>query len=453
MKSNAGILVLLILLFSVSSPLFSEKKSFEESSKPLKQQRIDIIRYGIDSEIIDLLKTLKKNKNKEFNEELLKLLQTTHNANLESKVIDLFLSEKDPRAVQYAFSELKNNYDLSNEIQTQFISYISDYQTPEISSYLATLIHHDNTTISNAAIDALGKSKNDTYGSVLLKMLDDPTTSDTQKIHIIEALGNLKYKEAVPSISKYLKKDYTTNRSLKWKACIALGEMGDEKSLPTIVKLFSDNDPYLRNFAVQALRYFPAKKTEDMIIQGLRDSSWRVRVSAANSLGKMKSKKAVPILIYKAQNDPDVRNVRNAAIKALGKIQTKKALSFLQSFVLDSKAVYLNRNTAISVLAKDDLSGSLSTFKKLMDEEWNKTKSPLLDYTCKVLSTQKNPKLVKLYAKMLEYTKTMNLKIYGLRGIKLNKFISLKGKVEELTTDKNPQQIRKIAKDTLEALK
>ncbi len=443
----------IILIFLVFSSLYAEETTSKDNTKSIKEKRIDIIRYGIDTEIIDLIKTLKKNKNKDFNPELLKLLKSTHDTNLESKIIDLFSSEKDNSAVAYAFSEIKDNYDLSNEILTQFITYIAPYQTTEISTYLATLINHDDATIADTAIDALGKSKDDKYGEVLLKLLDEPSTSDSQRIHVIEALGNLKYRKARDSISKFLKKDYTSNRSLKWKACIALGEIADEKSLPVIIKLFSDSDPYLRNYAIQALQYFPAQKTEDIIIQGLRDSSWRVRVSACSSLGQIKSRKAVPILIYKAGNDPDIRNVRNAAIKALGRIGSKKALSFLQSFVLDSTSNSLNRNTAITVLAEYDLSGSIATFGKLMEEEWNKPSSTLLDYTCKVLSTKKNKSLAKLYVKMLDYTVTMNLKIYGLRGIKLNKISSLKGRVEELTTDKNPRQIRQIAKNTLESIK
>ncbi len=334
----------------------------------------------------------------------------------------------------------------------QFIAYIAPYQTPEISAYLATLIHHDDSTIANAAIDALGKSKNDTYGSVLLKLLDDPAVSDTQKIHAIEALGTLKYKKARTSISKYLEKDYTTNRSLKWKACIALGKIADEKSLPVLIKIFSENDPYLRNYAIQALRYFPVQKTESILIQGLRDSSWRVRVSAADSLGTIKSSKAVPILIYKVKHDPDIRNVRNASLRALGSIGTKKALTFIRSFLLDSKSNPLNRSTAVLVLAKDDPEGSIPTFSTLMDEEWEKPASPILDYTCKVLSTTKSRGLGKLYSRMLGYEKTMNLKIYGLRGIKLNKITRFKSRVEELTTDKNPKQIRQIARDTLESL-
>jgi len=423
------------------------------SKNTLKQQRIEVIQYGIDSEIIELIKTLKNDNNSDFNKDLFTLLKSTHNVSLESKIVDLYYHEKDPIAVNFVFNEIKGNYGLSNEILTQFISYISDYQNSDITKYFKNLIFHQDQSISNAAIDAIGRSHNEKYGETLLDLLDTLSTPDTQKIHLIDALGNLKYTKAVDSISQYLKKDYTDNRSLKWKACSALGKIGSKKSLPVLTGLFSDSDPYLRNYAIEALQHFPSEQTEDLIIQGLRDSSWRVRVSSAKSLGKLKSHKAVSILIYKVKKDPDIKNVRNAAIESLGEIKGVKALSFLRKLMLDEKANGMNRTTVVSVLIKNDLSGSLPALKKLIENEWAKTSSPLLDYTCKLLSQEKNVKLKVLYVKMLTYTKTLNLQIYGLRGIKLNNFISLKEKVQKFTTKKNPEQIKRIAQDTIDSLK
>ncbi len=79
-KQLFSVIVLVILL---ASGLSAEGES-------IKNQRLDIIRYGIDTEIMDLVKTLKKDKNSEFNPEFLKLLKTIHNTTLESKIIDLF---------------------------------------------------------------------------------------------------------------------------------------------------------------------------------------------------------------------------------------------------------------------------------------------------------------------------------------------------------------------------
>ncbi len=437
-----------VFLFLCIPLLYSEDKKTDS----LKEDRIETIKYGIDSEIINLISDLKEEKNTDFNPELLKLLETSSNNKLKETIISFFAEEKDDSAVKYAFDEIRNNYSLSNDAISKYINYISDYQTPEITKYLLTLINHDDNTVSYAAIDALGKSGDPSCGKKLLDMLNDPETDDNKKIHIIGALGKLKYSDAVDSISKFLEKDYTDNRSLKWKACAALGEIGDEKSLPVIKKLFSDKDPYLRRYAVEALGNFPKNKIEDTVIQGLRDSSWRVRVSAASSLGKLKSKKAVPMLIYKAKKDPDVKNVRNAAIKALAEIGTKEADDFLHELVLDDKTNPGNRSTAVSALVKHDLDGSLDTFGKLFDKEWDKSSSYILDYTCKLLSQQKDSKLKKFYERMMTYNKTANLKIYALRGIKLNKMSSLKDKVSKLAEDDPDKRIKRLAEDVLSAL-
>ncbi len=449
MRNRVHILIILpVFLFFCIPFLYSEDKKTDS----LKEDRIETIKYGIDSEIINLISDLKEEKNTDFNPELLKLLETSSNNKLKETIISFFADEKDDSAVKYAFDEIKNNYSLSNEAISKYIDYISDYQTPEITKYLLTLINHDDNTVSYAAIDALGKSGDSSCGKELLDMLNDPETDDNKKIHIIGALGKLKYSDAVDSISKFLEKDYTDNRSLKWKACAALGEIGDEKSLPVIKKLFSDKDPYLRRYAVEALGNFPKNKIEDTVIQGLRDSSWRVRVSAASSLGKLKSKKAVPMLIYKANKDPDVKNVRNAAIKALAEIGTKEADDFLHELVLDDKTNPVNRSTAVSALVKHDLDGSLDTFDKLFDKEWDKSSSYILDYTCKLLSQQKDSKLKKFYERMMTYNKTANIKIYALRGIKLNKMTSLKDKVSKLAEDDPDKRIKRLAEDVLSTL-
>ncbi len=448
MFKNPIITLFLFLLITIS-PLFSEE---EQKSVSLREERTQIIKYGIDSEVINLITDLKKEKNSDFDKDLADLLETSKNEKLKETIVAFFKEEKKDNAVDFVFDEIQNNYSLSNETIIKYINYISDFGNDEITDYLITLINHDYEPLANAAIEAVGDSGKSSYGKVLLELLTDPDTTDSKKIHIINALGKLKYRKAVEEISKFLEKDYTDNRSLKWKACTALGEIGDESSLPVLERIFSENDPYLRKYAIEALGYFPDKKTEDIIIQGLRDSSWRVRVSAADSLGRMKSKKAVPILIYKAGKDPDVKNVRNHAIESLAEIGTHEALEYLRSLILDEKSPMQNRTTALSALIENDLDNSIKSITELIETEWDKKNSPILDYTCKLLSQTKNPKLKKLYEKMMEYTVTVNLKIYALRGIKLNKMSSLKDKVSELTEEEQDKRVQKIAKDVLSGL-
>jgi hypothetical protein len=53
---------------------------------------------------------------------------------------------------------------------------------------------------------------------------------------------------------------------------------------------------------------------------------------------------------------------------------------------------------------------------------------------------------------MLGHPSSINIKIYGLRGIRLNGFSGLKGEVEKLTGEETARPIRKLALSVMEEL-
>ena len=53
---------------------------------------------------------------------------------------------------------------------------------------------------------------------------------------------------------------------------------------------------------------------------------------------------------------------------------------------------------------------------------------------------------------MLEYTQTVNLKIYALRGIKLNKLSGLRNKVSVVAEEDPDKRVQKIAEGVLSGL-
>ncbi len=436
-----------ILLLTFSFSLSADEN--EEEIKSLREDRLETIMYGIDTQVTDLITKLEDEKNFDFNKDLLNLLENSSNSRLEVSIINLFEIAEDDSAVDYIFEELQVNYNLSDDIQVSFMNYIADYQTKEISEYFLGLIDEESNTISIASIKALGKSDLENTIETLIEYLDDSLFDDLRKPAVIEALGKLKAVEALEILSDIATDIYTENSSLRWRAVVALGEIGKEESLSVLKSLFSDTDPYLRNYTITALKHFPSKDVEDLLIQGLKDSSWRVRVNAAQSLGELGIKDSVPILIYKAENDPDIRNVRSASVRALGEIGGGKAYDFIRKLYENERSDIGLRSISISILAEKDLSNSIETIKSVFDKEWDKDKSDILDYTCKVLSTTKSSTLKDLYSRMLSYDTTLNLKLYALRGIRLNSLNSFKEEVETLTSEETTKVIRKLAIDVL----
>jgi HEAT repeat protein len=439
----AYLLILLLTLYSDESV---------EDIKTLKEERLEIILFGIDSQVSDLITKLEEEKNYDFNSNFVSLLKSSSNSRLDVDIIKLLNASKDNSAVEYSFFELQENYNLNDDIKIEYIKYISEYQTEQISEYFLSLIDEKSNSISIAAITALGKSDEDDIIPTLIENLEDSLFDDIRKPAIIESLGKLKAIESLEILTDIATDIYSEDDSLRWRAVVAIGEIASPKSLPVLKSLFSDSDPFLRNYTITALKHYETEEVEDIIIQGLKDSSWRVRVNAAQILGELQIKEAIPILIYKSENDPDIRNVRSAALNALGEIGEKESFEFIRKLYKNKRTNIGLRSIAIKVLAEKDLINSLETIESVIKEEWDESKPAILDYTCKILSTTKNSSLKDLYSKMLLYDKTLNLKLYALRGIRLNSITSLKPEVEKLTEDEIPNAVRKLALDVFKEL-
>jgi len=439
----------IFLFFMLSLIIFADEKA--EESKSLEEERLETIRYGIDSQVMDLIKNLVIEKNYEFNKDLVKLLESSTNSRLDESIISLLDNSEDDSAVEYIFNKLQEDYNLRDNIRVVYINYISKYQTLEISEYFLELIEEESNSVSIASIKALGKSELEHIIPTLIDYLEDSLFDSLRKPAIIESLGKLKAYEALEILTDIATDIYSDDKSLRWRSVVALGEIGSPESLPILKSLFSDEDPNLRNYTISALKNFPSKEVEKLLIQGLKDSYWKVRVQAAESLGELGSKEAIGILIYKSENDPDIRNVRSSALNALGDIGGSEAFEHLRKMYQNERTDISLRYIAIQILAEKDLSNSLKIIDKVIKDEWDKDKSFILDYTCKILSSTKNSSLKETYLKMLSYESTYNLKLYALRGIKLNSLASLKQEVEKLTSEDTPATVKKLAIDVMKS--
>lgn len=86
--------------------------------------------------------------------------------------------------------------------------------------------------------------------SRLLKALDDPATTQTQKTTIISLLGNMFAVEAIPGLSRMLKEK---DPALVQSAAIALGAIGHEDCIPVLLEELKDNRPEVRLAAIKGL--------------------------------------------------------------------------------------------------------------------------------------------------------------------------------------------------------
>ena len=352
-------------------------------------------------------------------------------------------------AVDTAGEIIRNWEEESFNTLSVSLRYFSAYPEDGSEDIIFPLVNHDTKTLAAAALTAIGNCGSEASVEPLLDLLDDDDYHDELKPTIIKALGDIGSEKALDLLIDILE-DIDEEKSWRWSACEALGKIAHPDALPAIEFALQDSDTYLRSYAVKALASFKDDEVEDILIQSLKDSFWRVRVSAAEALGERKSREAVDILIYKAKKDPE-NNVKLAAIEALGEIADSNSMDFLRDLYRKSNTTQTVRTKSAEIIIKNDLASSIPVITEVLDQEWEKDNSPVLSYTCKFLSTEKNIKLEPLFERMLGH-KDVAVKIYGIRGIQLNRFSSMKDRLEELTNEKINNSVRKAALGALEQL-
>ncbi len=175
-----------------------------------------------------------------------------------------------------------------------------------------------------------------------------------------------------------------------------------------------------------------------------------MRLAAAKALGRSGAQKSVDILIYKAGRDPE-RSVRLEAMRSLGAIGSERALSYLREAYQDHLLGNPYREEALAVLLTSDPAGSLGAVRAVVDEEWGRKDPAVLEFTARRLSAVKRGGLSELLGRFLQ-SPNLSVRLYGLRGIRLNHLSALREKVRTLAEEDPHPAVRREAQAVLEAL-
>ena len=113
---------------------------------------------------------------------------------------------------------------------------------------LIALLDHGNFDIQWHAADALGMMGAETTPS-LIHALNHPSINT--RLGAIEALGAIRDSHSIGPLATLLASDESSE--LRWAAALALGEIGDAKSVPHLIKSLHDDERYVRYGAAKAL--------------------------------------------------------------------------------------------------------------------------------------------------------------------------------------------------------
>ena len=128
----------------------------DENENTAEEYR-NTIKYGIPSEISELVDNLIKNEDPRFSDELYDVFQTAKNNTIKEKILTYFTKLEDPCLEDYAVNLLNDPYDESGAVVKACFQYISAVKTKAAIPAVISLIEGENENYFNDAIAALGE--------------------------------------------------------------------------------------------------------------------------------------------------------------------------------------------------------------------------------------------------------------------------------------------------------
>ncbi len=428
-------------------------KDKEEEVRSIRDDRKEILLYGIESEVTEVIGQITREKDDSYNEELMSILGETENPNLSESIYGLLSSFEDSRAEEMAINELEavlDDYRYQEKRILAAITYLGDIKSEKAVDVLYDLAKKDEPGLTGRVILNLGKIGDSSRAGELEDLYEtyQGDSSNDISMNIISAWGDMAFGPALDTLLEIIEDSSASNTEREY-AAVALGKLGDPVALEPLITLYNDEggDSMVRAFAISGLMYFEDDSVEDLLLQALkRDSYWKIRVTACEGLARMKSEKAVEILDFKLRRDSE-NNVRKAAARALGEYGGGPAGEILIDYFQNESNSAEIRLEVLKVLLNKKIDRTVNALEEVMALHWDKKDAQLefMKRCCQEASVTEWSDLSRLFRRMLSHGDNY-IQIYGIRGIRLNGLDSLYGDVKNLDRDEVNGLVRREAK-------
>lgn len=311
-------------------------KNYVDRSKDYEKKCNDILKYGLEGQITELIDELTKNQDNRFVDGIYDLFQETKSVAVKEKILDYFTKLKDSCLASYAVEIINDPYDEKNSIVEKCFKYVSEADIKDANPGLVDLVDKEEDAYFTGALSALGETGGKEEALFLADYLDRDDLNVSQRQALMRVLGRIKAVETWQKISE-IAKDENENTFVRMYAAEAIGAMQKPESEDILVELFESNDPNLRTYVIKGISYFNDKKSSDLIIQALRDSQYKVRLEAVSAVGKNRIDKAVPFLIFRCKDKDEQKQVKEKCYSVIADLNTSDGNDYLISVLKDKK--------------------------------------------------------------------------------------------------------------------
>ncbi len=311
-------------------------KELDSTGEDNREKNTETLKFGMESDILDLLDELIKNEDVRFVNEVYDLFQETKSFVVREKILSFFTNIEDPCLEDFAIIVINDPYDEKLSTVNAVFRYIQTIKTKVAIPAILTLIENESEEYFNGALTTLGSIGGPEEAVYLTGFLDREDLTVAQKQQLVKVLGQIKAVETYDKLVE-MAEDNEENAFIRMYSAEAIGSMGKEEAVEVLVNLYEDTDPKIREYVIRGLKnYKDNEVAEKIMLQATRDNHYKVRLEAIEAIKMNEIKSAVPYLIYRAKNDPE-NVVKKSAWPVIASLNTNEGNEFLVNQIKDKK--------------------------------------------------------------------------------------------------------------------
>lgn len=424
----------------------ASKAALKDEGKNAVLDKQETILYGIETEIISLIKDLIANDDPRFSNELYDLFYTTKSVQVRDKLIEYFTNIKDPCIEDYAVEILDDPYDTKDSTVDLLFRYVAEVKTKEAVPCVMNLLDTEDESYFTGALATIGEIGGEGEAEHLIQYLDRDDLTVAQRQNLMKVLGKLQAESTWDRLCE-IAQDEEENSFVRMYAAEAIGNMKKTESIAILVDLFESSDPNFRVYVIKGISNFDTKDAKNIIIQGIKDAHWKVRQESILSAQKMNIAEAVPFIIYRAKNDPE-KVIKDKSYEALSKMNNSEANKFLIEQITDDKASDASKNNACKVLMEHAKAGYSEIAELALKIVKDDRRKPLRYNIGKIIAKYSSSEFAKVCFEYLN-SKDAQTCALGLDMFAIGRYAIADAKVNEIAKNDKAGANQKKAKKIL----
>lgn len=407
--------------------------------------------FGINSAVAELLPTLTAQKERELAPEVITLFNTSNNRDVLRAAVTYLQELEIPDGHRRARTLLQEWFDRPSDLIIAVIQYLRVTRAELLDDDLAVLLEITRTTPPGRAVSAvrlLASQIDDVQ--TLIELYNDPAVHEDVQGQILVELGERGDPRAFDFVAEILGEDEDAQTAMQRFAIDTLGKLGDPRALPIILRQLDSPDSLTRAYAVNALTRFDHEDALRGIEMALRDGFWRVRISALQTVASREMTGTIRAVLFMARRDPEQR-VRLEALETLASLDQPEGWEFILERFGDERVSTAERIRSIQLAMRANLAESISAVEDVMQREWEKDGSPILDAIGRVAADLENRGIAPITQRLLDHPNFI-IQIYGLRSAGRNGLTQFREVVEDRESSGAHHLVRSSARRALEQM-